>query len=272
MAEGLLELREAGIDISSERNIQYFLDRFYLNRISIRMLQNQHLIVFGSILPESSRHVGCIDPACDVETVINDAYENAQFLCERYYLTSPVMKLEMHNAVNKGRRIVIVAVPSHLYHITFELLKVSFHENAMRATVEHHGVDEDLPNINVMVVQGNEDISIKISDKGGGVSMTILDKLFDYMYSTAPPPPTDGSESPLAGYGYGLPLSRLYARYFHGDLFLVSMEGYGTDACIYLKAIPVEASEVLPIYSTSSRRALTKGPQISDWSHHLPKR
>lgn len=41
------------------------------------------MIVFGSILPESSRHVGCIDPACDVETVINDAYENAQFLCER---------------------------------------------------------------------------------------------------------------------------------------------------------------------------------------------
>jgi len=201
-----------------------------------------------------------------VEVIVNDAFENARFLCDRYYLTSPQLQLKIHNAPDVGKRVSVVAVPSHLYHIMFELLK-----NAMRATVEHYEVDDELPHVKVTVVRGHEDLSIKISDRGGGVTRTTLSRLFNYMFSTAPPPPRDGTQAPLAGYGYGLPLSRLYARYFHGDLFLVSMEGYGTDACIYLKAVPVEASEVLPIYSTSSRRHYSHCPQVADWSHQLPQ-
>lgn len=51
------------------------------------------------------------------------------------------------------------------------------------------------------------------------------------MYTTAPSqhldPTFDKSDfkAPMAGFGYGLPISRLYARYFGGDLKLISMEG-----------------------------------------------
>lgn len=43
MAQGVIELKESReIDPSMELSIQYFLDRFYMSRISIRMLINQH--------------------------------------------------------------------------------------------------------------------------------------------------------------------------------------------------------------------------------------
>ena len=49
--------------------------------------------------------------------------------------------------------------------------------------------------------------------------------------------------SPLAGLGYGLPISRNYARYFGGDLHVMSMEGYGTDSFIYLPRLGTKSSD-----------------------------
>jgi len=74
---------------------------------------------------------------------------------------------------------------------------------------------------------------LQVSDEGGGIARSGLPRIFTYLYSTAENALNEnvdlgtGENVTMAGYGYGLPISRLYARYFGGDLQIISMEGYG---------------------------------------------
>ncbi|CAF3706387.1 unnamed protein product [Adineta steineri] len=270
LAQGYMEFSDqAAIKEYEESQIQYFLNRFYLSRISIRLLIYQHTMCFGEEVPIHPTHLGFVDPNCLVEEIIKDAFENAQFLCEGYYLTAPPLELRKINAVNAEEPIAIAYVPSHLYHIMFELFK-----NSMRATVEHaesKKISTPLPPVVVDVVKAKEDLTIRISDRGGGIPRSKADKIFRYMYSTAPRPVSlvDSQHSgptPLAGFGYGLPISRLYARYFNGDLEIHSIDGYGTDAYIYLQAVEDQASEWLPICNRAAYEYYVSRKYQSDWT------
>ncbi|XP_055752975.1 pyruvate dehydrogenase (acetyl-transferring) kinase isozyme 2, mitochondrial-like isoform X2 [Salvelinus fontinalis] len=233
MAQGVIEYKDAfGQDPVTSQNIQYFLDRFYMSRISIRMLINQH-----------------------------NAFESAKMLCEQYYLGAPELELREMNSNNVRDPIQISYIPSHLYHMLFELFK-----NAMRATIETNDVSNNLPPIRVMVALGGEDLSIKVMDKGGGVPLRKIETLFSYMYSTAPRPDIgDNHRAPLAGFGYGLPISRLYARYFQGDLQLYSMEGHGTDAVIHMKALSTDSVERLPVFNKTALKHYKVNLEADDW-------
>uniref|UniRef100_A0A3P8ZRL2 Protein-serine/threonine kinase n=1 Tax=Esox lucius TaxID=8010 RepID=A0A3P8ZRL2_ESOLU len=250
MAQGVIEYKEKfGFDPFISSNIQYFLDRFYTNRISFRMLINQHTLLFGNDTnPAHPKHIGSIDPTCNVAEVVKG--------------NSPRC-VPQRQLPHKHKSIQAVYVPSHLFHMLFELFK-----NSMRATVEHHENSKILPPVKAKVTLGKEDLSIKISDRGGGVPLRKIDRLFNYMYSTAPTPSLEPSSTvPLAGFGYGLPISRLYARYFQGDLKLYSMEGVGTDAVIYLKALSSESFERLPVFNKSAWRHYQTSPEADDWSN-----
>ncbi|KAF3819132.1 hypothetical protein GH733_013282 [Mirounga leonina] len=195
MAQGVIEYKDGcTVDPVTNQNLQYFLDRFYMNRISTRMLMNQHILIFSDSQTGDPTHIGSIDPNCDVAAVVQDAFECSKMLCDQYYLTSPELKLTQVNGKSPGQPIHIVYVPSHLHHMLFELFK-----NAMRATVEHQENWPSLTPIEVIVVLGKEDLTIKISDRGGGVPLRIIDRLFSYTYSTAPTPVMDNPRNaPLA--------------------------------------------------------------------------
>uniref|UniRef100_A0A8C5Q000 Protein-serine/threonine kinase n=1 Tax=Leptobrachium leishanense TaxID=445787 RepID=A0A8C5Q000_9ANUR len=265
MAQGVIEYKDSyEVDPVTSQHVQYFLDRFFMSRISIRMLLNQHTLLFNEkdpVNPAHPKHIGGIDPACNVVEVIKDGYENAKHLCDLYYMNSPQLELTEFNAQSPEEPIQVVYVPSHLYHMVFELFK-----NAMRATMELYGDSCNYPPVKVHVALGNEDLTIRMSDRGGGVPLRKIERLFNYMYSTAPLPTFENSRAtPLAGFGYGLPISRLYAQYFQGDLKLYSLEGYGTDAAIYIKAVTTESIEKLPVYNQSALKHYQTNQEAGDW-------
>jgi len=262
MAQGVLELRDSQkVDNQTENSIQYFLDRFYMSRISIRMLLNQHTMLFEPDADLDTTRVGILDPNCKVSAIVEHAFNQAAFLCEEYYMCAPELDMTTHNFVEPGKPIELVYPPNHLHHILFELFK-----NSMRAIVESRKKGLDLPDIEVLIVKGEHDVTVKISDQGGGIPRHITNRLFQYLYSTAPRPSMQPKKAPLAGYGYGLPLSRLYARYFHGDLILNSYEGYGTDTVLFMKSNTNEANELLPIFNKTSSKQYKAAVPTADWT------
>lgn len=244
-------LAEDGKDLSSLQDIHQFLDRFFLSRIGIRVLLGHYLEVYDHSEHSAEKekaegredYVGIICRKTSAAGVVEAAARDAKYMCDRQYGDSPEVEI-------LGRTDLTFAyIPSHLYYILFELLK-----NSMRAVAEHHSKAATLPEIRVIVADGeaNEDVAIKISDLGGGIPRSNMRKIFSYLFTTAGPVSENldgledfGRENPLAGLGYGLPISRLYLQYFGGDLELKSMEGHGTDSFVHLSRL-TDNEEPLP--------------------------
>lgn len=236
MAQGILEWKRKRQRMQIDNNIQAFLDRFYMSRIGIRMLIGQHIALTDQKAQTDENYVGIICTKTNVHDLAQEAIENARFVCEDHYglFDAPKVRLVCPPDLN------FMYVPGHLSHMLFETLK-----NSLRAVVERHGAEkEEFPVTQVIVSEGREDITIKISDEGGGIPRSSIPLVWTYMYTTVDQTPNldpdfnkSDFKAPMAGFGYGLPISRLYARYFGGDLKLISMEGYGTDVYLHLNRL-----------------------------------
>ena len=223
-AQGIIEYKRKRQRMQIDTNIQSFLDRFYMSRIGIRMLIGQHVALMNQRSHADPNYVGIICTKTNVKDLAMEAIENARFVCEDHYglFDAPKVQLVCRDDLH------FMYVPGHLSHMLFETLK-----NSLRAVVDLYGQDKsEFPVTKVIVAEGKEDITIKVSDEGGGIPRSAIPLVWTYMYTTVDQTPNIDPEynksdfkAPMAGFGYGLPISRLYARYFGGDLKLISMEG-----------------------------------------------
>ena len=224
VAQGINEYKRKRQRMQIDNNIQAFLDRFYMSRIGIRMLIGQHVALTDQKSASEPNYVGIICTKTNVKELAQEAIENARFVCEDHYgmFDAPKVQLVCKSDLH------FMYVPGHLSHMLFETLK-----NSLRAVVETHGPEkEEFPVTKIIIAEGKEDITIKISDEGGGIPRSTIPLVWTYMYTTVDSTPDldpdfnkSDFKAPMAGFGYGLPISRLYARYFGGDLKLISMEG-----------------------------------------------
>ncbi|KAF2772165.1 alpha-ketoacid dehydrogenase kinase [Teratosphaeria nubilosa] len=99
-------------------------------------------------------------------------------------------------------------------------------------------------------------VTIRIRDRGGGISPENYAKLWEYGFTTFNEDEINdktsggggggaldvisggaGDGSSLAGLGYGLPLGRAYAEYFAGGIAVQSLWGWGTDVYLSLRGV-----------------------------------
>eukprot|EP00928_Gymnodinium_smaydae_P028609 TRINITY_DN21775_c0_g1_i1.p1 TRINITY_DN21775_c0_g1~~TRINITY_DN21775_c0_g1_i1.p1 ORF type:complete len:515 (+),score=119.03 TRINITY_DN21775_c0_g1_i1:22-1566(+) len=267
MAFGVQDLMaELGSDYEAvQPQVDSILRRFFMARIGLRFLLQHHIESYRN----RNGHSGILQLECSPAEIARKAAKDSKALCQLHMGQAPDVIIE------ESVPGTFTYVPMHLHYMLTEVFK-----NACRAVTERHadgGFDDLLPPVRCSIVHGYEDVTLRISDQGGGISRSRLEDVFKFMYSTykhspwadirrkqARPQFGDSASNPLqrqkptgvlAGYGVGLTLSRLYAQYFGGDLKIMSLDGYGTDVYLHLSRLGTRGEELpkVVLHSPSMR-------------------
>lgn len=225
IANALLYFNKSNtIDEITENNINTILEKFYTSRLSIRFLVQQHI----ELTYNNDIFIGIINTKTNPYNIINNCIANIEQISSIVYGRIPLIEFDE----NCDTDIEMIYIDSHIRYMVIEILK-----NAVRATMEN---TTDPQPIKILLKQTPDDIIIKISDNSGGFNRKLLKHIFNFTYTTAKINDyinVNNRDIIIAGYGHGLGLSRIYARYFGGDIVIIPLDGIGTDVYIYINRL-----------------------------------
>ncbi|KAF9310197.1 hypothetical protein BG003_008841 [Podila horticola] len=237
------ELRVANrLDPAADQAIQTFFDTFYTLNIGTRLLiplHDQGVNLVQRLNPvkvskraiQATRHQLSSSSPCQVTlapppvllqatnpglttTFVDDfLYQNL------VHLLTNAMQSTLNNHIQNGSPVSLnLASSSSPLSSSSSTASASAHSkrNYNTATTAR----AKLPPVQLFVVDGGEDVTLKVSDHGCGVALAELDQIWSYV---GPQP-----------HRHNMPMARQMARYFGGDLSLISMQGHGTDAYLSL--------------------------------------
>lgn len=225
--------------------------------------------MFGQDAHDQADTVGCIQSHTDLAKEVRRVADLVRKLCaEEWNCPAPPIEI-VDCQKGGGGNTDFTYVPHHLHYMMLELLK-----NSVRATIRHAqrtGATKMEP-IRVVMVKGEEDVTIKVADKAGGIPRSKMAQIWKFAHSTTEAEQqqddddgntvTNKNVSGAQLRGFGLPITRIYARYFGGELTLKSMEGYGLDAYLHLPRLG-KSGEHLPPRVRASPGELDSLPSTS---------
>jgi len=237
--------RESKRHIKQEMLVRNFLDRALTSRLAIKMLIEHHI----ELRKDKPNYNGAICMSFSPKELIESSAEYVQKVCRSTYGIAPNVQINGH--INSS----FPYITTPLNYIVPEMLK-----NAFRATIEHHrNSDNDLPDIKVTISVNEDELLVRIRDRGGGMPRSLLDKIFYYHFSSnnsfnesSTLSYTDfdnhlydqllirSKSNRMGGYGFGVPTSRAYCEYLNGSLTFETLFGIGTDVYIRLGLLTSE--------------------------------
>jgi len=297
IAEGLAIWQSQELDHGAKPDPERYhemeeaLYRFFTARVGLRFLTEHHVLsnprlqdaeepsdlrqvtcMFEQDAHDQADTVGCIQSHTDLAKEVKRVADLVREQCAAEW-GRPAPPIEIVNCTTTDNKHddEFTYVPHHLQYMMMELLK-----NSVRATLRHqerHGA-KAAGLIRVVLVKGAEDVTIKVADKAGGIPRSRMAQIWKFAHSTD----VDGSSTadpnaPMLSHsvsgaqlrGFGLPITRIYARYFGGELTLKSMEGYGLDAYLHLPRLG-KSGEHLPSRVRASPGELDSLPLSSSSS------
>eukprot|EP00930_Biecheleria_cincta_P099251 TRINITY_DN90891_c0_g1_i1.p1 TRINITY_DN90891_c0_g1~~TRINITY_DN90891_c0_g1_i1.p1 ORF type:complete len:396 (-),score=46.67 TRINITY_DN90891_c0_g1_i1:306-1445(-) len=208
--------RELGHDYQGLRPLaDEVLRRVFSCQIGSELLISQYSNLYTAIQLE-----------CNPKLVAEKTAANVREVCSRVHGSAPQI------LICQSQGGTLACVPAHLEYILQEILK-----NACCAVVRAQSHAASLPAITCKITHSSEAVEVCISDLGGGMSPSSIRKAWSFTHTGGCKSAwgDQGSDdSTMSGYGLGLPLSRLYAGHFGGDLQLTSWENWGTEVCLTL--------------------------------------
>ncbi|KAH6593449.1 hypothetical protein BASA61_004286 [Batrachochytrium salamandrivorans] len=219
LAKGFME---CGRYMDNDRSRE-FLDGMIHSRIGTRVIAEHYL----ALQSELEGWIGVVNTQVSPATILRSTCVYVQEVCDYNYGSHPEFNIIGHVDTT------FAYIPVHMEYIFMELMK-----NAMRATVEFSqriGRIEHPP-IEIAIGQSESDVVVRIRDCGGGITKEVPkydDDSVGGIFSTqARLTMEQGVGGPIAGLGFGLPMSRIYSKYFGGSLELRTVYGHGTDVFV----------------------------------------